>query len=702
MKRITWVNFSVTWLLLLLQRSPAVRVAAEVAEFATPSRIVALLRSLAGVGASLGAVHSLAGATTLVARDSSGNATSPVQAKVGTAINPIAFTVTGTQGPPNSWTIGGNVPPGLTLSGFTSGIVNISTLVLSGTPTAQGNYTFTLRAWENTGGKGSASPIYSYAVNVAAGSVAIAPTLTAQPTSVSVSAGSSATFSVIATGTPAPTYQWQKDGVALSGQTNSTLTLSNVQSSNAGNYAVVVSNAAGIVTSSPATLTVSAAATAPAFTTQPSSQSVTAGASVTFTVAAGGSPNPSYQWRKDGNALLGQTGTSLTLTNVQAGDAGSYTAVASNAAGSVTSAAATLTVAPAPTGTVAISAHPNSQTVVTGSTAVLGVTATNATAYQWRLNGTPLAGATAATLVISPATAAQAGSYSVVVSGSGGPLTSTAATLNVTAATNFGHLSNLSINTTLASGGNFTMGYVVGGGAGSRPLLIRAVGPGLAAFGVPGTLGDPKLDLYSGSTLSGGNDNWGGSASLASAFSSVGAFPLDPASKDAAAQLNVANPSSANTTVVVSGGTSGSGLVLAEIYDLGATFNATTPRLINVSVNKAMAAGETLIAGFVIAGDTARTVLIRAVGPGLAAFGVPGTMTDPALALFSGSTQIADNDNWGGDAQVSAAFTQVGAFGLNATSKDAVLLVTLAPGAYTAQVKGTAAGLALVEVYEVP
>ncbi len=454
------------------------------------------------------------------------------------------------------------------------------------------------------------------------------------------------------------------------------------------------------MTSSTATLTVNAATTAPAFTSQPSNQSVTAGASVTFTVAASGSPSPTFQWRKDGTALLGQTSSSLTLTNVQTGDAGAYTAVASNSAGSVTSAAATLTVAPAPTGSVAINTPPTTQTVVTGSTAVLAVTASNATGYQWRLNGTNLTGATTATLVINAASAANAGIYSVVVSGIGGPLTSSAAALNVTAATNFGHLSNLSINTNLAAGGNFTMGYVVGGGAGNRPLLIRAVGPGLAAFGVPGTLPDPKLDLYSGSTLSGGNDNWGGGASLADAFTSVGAFPLAAASKDAATQINVANPSPANTTVVVSGGASGSGLVLAEIYDLGASFNAGTPRLINVSVNKAIATGETLIAGFVIAGDTSRTVLLRAVGPGLAAFGVPGTMADPAL--YSGSTKIAGNDNWGGDAQVSAAFTQVGAFGLAATSKDAVLLVTLAPGAYTAQVNGTAGGLALVEVYEVP
>jgi hypothetical protein len=696
MKRLTWINFSATWLVLLLQRTPAVRVAAEVAEFATPSRIVALLRSMAGIGASLGAVHSLAGATTLVT-----NTPSPMQAKVGTPVTNTAFNVAGTQGPAGSWTIGGNVPPGLNISGVTSGIINVSTLVLSGTPTSQGNYTITLRAWENSGGKGNSSPLFSYVVNVAAGSVAIAPTINSQPASASVNVGGNASFSVSATGTPAPTYQWRKDGADLTGQTNATLSLTNVQSTNAGNYTVVVSNAGGIVTSAIATLTVTTPAIAPAFSTQPSNQTAVAGTSVTFTALASGSPNPSYQWRKDGNALLGQTSTALTLTNVQSSDAGSYSVVASNSGGSVTSAAATLTVTGAPTGAVAITTHPSAQTVVTGSTAVLSVSATNATGYQWKLNGANLAGATTATLVINSASAANAGSYSVAVAGVGGPLTSNAAPLSVTAATNFGHLSNLSINTNLASGGNFTMGYVVGGGAGNRPLLIRAVGPGLAAFGVPGTLPDPKLDLYSGSTLSGGNDNWGGGASLADAFASVGAFSLGATSKDAAAQINVANPSPANTTVVVSGA-SGSGLVLAEIYDLGASFNGTTPRLINVSVNKGMAAGETLIAGFVIAGDTSRTVLIRAVGPGLGAFGVPGTMADPSLSLYSGSTKIAGNDNWGGDAQVSAAFTRVGAFGLDAASKDAVLLVTLAPGAYTAQVNGTAAGLALVEVYEVP
>jgi hypothetical protein len=163
------------------------------------------------------------------------------------------------------------------------------------------------------------------------------------------------------------------------------------------------------------------------------------------------------------------------------------------------------------------------------------------------------------------------------------------------------------------------------------------------------------------------------------------------------------NPSAGNTTVIVSGGKNASGVVLAEIYDLSTVYSAASPRLINVSVNKDIAAGETLIAGFVIDGGAGRKVLVRAVGPGLAAFGVPGTMADPKLVLYSGSTKIGENDNWGGDAQIAAAATQVGAFALGAGSKDAVLLVTLPAGAYTAQVSGVAGGgIALVEVYEVP
>jgi len=133
-----------------------------------------------------------------------------------------------------------------------------------------------------------------------------------------------------------------------------------------------------------------------------------------------------------------------------------------------------------------------------------------------------------------------------------------------------------------------------------------------------------------------------------------------------------------------------------------------------VSVLKRIDAGTVLTAGFVIGGSTPRTVLIRAVGPtlGTAPFNLPGVMADPTLEVFRGQAVINANNDWSTPvgtgaataAQLSAAFTQVGAFALPAGSKDAALLATLVPGLYTVQAGGAnnAAGATLVEIYEVP
>ena len=124
----------------------------------------------------------------------------------------------------------------------------------------------------------------------------------------------------------------------------------------------------------------------------------------------------------------------------------------------------------------------------------------------------------------------------------------------------------------------------------------------------------------------------------------------------------------------------------------------------NVSVLKHLGTG--LTAGFVIGGTGAKTVLIRAVGPTLggAPFNVGGVVADPQMTLFTGPVAVATNDNWGGTAQLTAAFAQVGAFALPANSRDAALLATLQPGNHTVQVSGVGGttGVAIVEVYEVP
>ena len=193
-------------------------------------------------------------------------------------------------------------------------------------------------------------------------------------------------------------------------------------------------------------------------------------------------------------------------------------------------------------------------------------------------------------------------------------------------------------------------------------------------------------------------------SSLATAaLASVGAFAYSgPTSRDAAVSTNI---NTRDNSVVVSSANNGTGAVIAEVYDAtpAANFAVTTPRLLNVSVRKHLGAGVT--AGFVLGGTTPTRVLIRVVGPGLAAFGVGDTVVDPQLTLFAGSTKIAENNDWAGAGALTAAFSSVGAFALpGATSKDAVLLVSLQPGNYSVLATGvnTTTGVALVEVYEVP
>lgn len=352
--------------------------------------------------------------------------------------------------------------------------------------------------------------------------------------------------------------------------------------------------------------------------------------------------------------------------------------------------------------------HPASQMVAAaGSTVVFSAEATGGGLYQWQKDGVPLADATRASLVLTNVTTASAGSYAVRASNASGAILSNVGALTVSADSNFGHLINLSIRTHITGTDPlFTIGTTVGGGAAgaTKPLLLRAVGPTLAGFGLSAAIADSKLEVFSGATMVAANDNWDGAAALGSVFAQVGAFPFaGAASRDAA----VFNPSMAagSYTVQVSGVAGATGEVLAELYDASTSFGAATPRLTNVSVRKQIEANGSLTAGFVIGGATARTVLVRAIGPGLGVFGLTGFMVDPQLSLFSGQTKLAENDNWGGDPQLTDAGGSVGAFALaNAASRDAMLLMTLAPGNYTVQISGAGGvgGEALVEVYEVP
>jgi polygalacturonase/pectin methylesterase-like acyl-CoA thioesterase len=171
---------------------------------------------------------------------------------------------------------------------------------------------------------------------------AVSPVITSQPTNQTIAIGSNAAFSVAATGLPAPACQWLKNGTNYPGATNATLTITNVQPSDAAGYSVVVSNSSGTVTSSNATLTVSG--NPPVFTTQPTNQTVALGGTAVFVAAASGVPAPAYQWLKSGAGLPNATNATLTLTNVQITDLGVYSLIAANTFGSAAGSYAALTV----------------------------------------------------------------------------------------------------------------------------------------------------------------------------------------------------------------------------------------------------------------------------------------------------------------------------------------------------------------------
>jgi hypothetical protein len=252
-------------------------------------------------------------------------------------------------------------------------------------------------------------------------------------------------------------------------------------------------------------------------------------------------------------------------------------------------------------------------------------------------------------------------------------------------------ITNLSVRASLAAAQTLIVGFNVQGGA--QTVLLRTIGPTLASFAVPGPMADPRLAVYRGSTLLDQNDNWGGSANLATAFAGVGAFPLAAASLDAALLRPLDGAHTAQAT-------GGAGTVLVEVYDTGA---GPSPRLTNVSARNRVGTGDDiLIAGLTLAGAGERHLLIRGVGPGLAGVGVSGGLTDPKIEIYSGAVRIAENDTWAPG--LAATFTSAGAFPLPASSRDAALTLRLQAGSYTVQVSGADGGTGegLVEIYELP
>jgi hypothetical protein len=264
-----------------------------------------------------------------------------------------------------------------------------------------------------------------------------------------------------------------------------------------------------------------------------------------------------------------------------------------------------------------------------------------------------------------------------------------------------GRLVNLSVrNLTRPGADALIAGFVLGGPpapASTKPFFVRGIGPALAPFGVPGALTAAMVELYgseNSNTPLAANAGW---TTATGDGSAAGGFALAPGTANAVLRPSLAP--GAYTAAVLPAPGAEPGVALVEIYD--AERAALAPPLVNLSARTALAADGDVTAGFVLEGATPRTVLIRAVGPSLAGFGVPGPLADPRLTLFSGDLGFLTNDDWRGTPTLVARAQAAGAFPLPADSRDAVLLATLPPGAYTARVTAPPAqsGVVLLEVY---
>jgi sugar lactone lactonase YvrE len=371
----------------------------------------------------------------------------------------------------------------------------------------------------------------------------------------------------------------------------------------------------------------------PSISTQPAAASVALGASATFTVAASGVPAPNFQWLFDGTTVAGGTNATLTVTNVQATNLGSYSVIVSSDAGSVTSNAATLS-------------SP-------------GVTP------------------------IPPA---------------------------VPQATAF--LSNISTRAEVGTGASIEIaGFVVTGPPGStEQVLIRAVGEGLGNFQIVNWLSLPVLTLFdSGGTQIATNTGWSNNsnaAQIAAVTASIGTFALSPPQVGFGDSALLLNLPPGSYTAQVSGAAGGTGIALAEVYEVNGPGAA---QFSNISTRASVSTGQAVaIGGITVGGTLPLKVLIRAVGPTLANFSVSGVLAAPSLTVVdsSGNT-VATNAGWSTNAnaaEIASETAAVGAFALPSGSADCAVLLTLNPGSYTAIVSAPtgATGIALVEAYQAP
>jgi pectin methylesterase-like acyl-CoA thioesterase len=540
----------------------------------------------------------------------------------------------------------------------------------------------------------------------------VATSIETPPASQSVTAGSIARLSVVANGAPQPALQWFKNGAAIPGATDYTLVIPGVQPGDVGNYTVTVTNLSGTVTSAAATLT------------------VTRGAFAGTYFGTMGTGNFALYVRDNGTGVFlatGASGSAIVSRSVSVDGSGKFNlgsapgSGAIDANGNVTGAVGTAILSGSRSGSGGTSAT-FAGYYQTGASSGAAATAniivgSGGQAFALVQNGATLDGGTgtvdangnvsvttAGGAKVAAMVASNGSSASATVTPAGGTAIATAGAGD--AASSAQRLRQFSARAQVTPKDGAAVGFIITGGTDS--VLVRAIGPTLTdAFSVPGALTNPRLDLYSGSTLIASNTNWTtalNATEAAFAASQAGAFPLRTASADSALRLSLA-PGAYTATASSANGTT-TGIALIEVYDL--SVGAAGQRLVNVSTRGVVGNGaNALIAGFQVVGTQPKRLLVRGVGPGLSAFAVNGVVAKPVLSIYRGTTLAVQNTGWTTSADapaITSAAIEVGTFALTAANADSAILVNLMPGVYTVQVTSldAAGGVGLIEIYELP
>lgn len=484
------------------------------------------------------------------------------------------------------------------ISGATQPSLTLTTL----TNDDAGTYKVTV---SNPAGSATSNPF-----TLSLSAAAAPPVITGGPLTQTAMEGSAVTFTVGASGTAPFTYAWSFNGQDIPGATQSTYQIPNVKLTDAGEYRVRLTNAAGSALSPIATLTVTPPPTAPHIIVQPQSQAVAPGSNVTLQIVADGTGPLRYQWYRDGTPIAGETSSVLQLLNFGAEVTGEYFVQITSAVGSVTSQNASLTLLP-PSEVVNLSVRAQAGSgenaltvgfVIRGSSTkslLLRGIGPTLTSYgvpnvladpQLRLFregaqpigsndnwGSTQGMATVFTNVGAfelPSASKDSAIVSALAEGSyTAQLTSTDAGTGVALVELYdtqpgspgARLVNLSVRNFVGTQENTLLVGVIVKGTLPKRLLIRGVGPTLREFNVSGVLEDPKLAVISGADILSENDNWGGTAALKSVFESVGAFALPATSADSAMILSL---QPGTYSIRLSGAGDSTGVAILEIYDL--------------------------------------------------------------------------------------------------------------------------------------